>query len=111
MTPAALHVLLSLTDGKRHGYGIKLEVEQRTSGSLSLGPGTLYEAIHRMQKSGWIEEAPKPKNAEGRDARRKYYRLTKLGRSRLEEELSRLRDIVQYARAKDLLPDSKASGT
>ena len=110
LTPAALHVLLSLANGKRHGYGIKLEVEKRTEGALSLGPGTLYEAIHRMQKSGWIEETTRPKEASGRDARRKYYRLTKLGRSQLREELSRLDSIVRYARSQELLPGSEASG-
>ena len=96
MTPAALHVLLSLADGAKHGYGIKLDVESRTGGELELGPGTLYEAIHRMQKDGWIEEA-------GRDARRKYYRLTPLGRRQLKGELSRLDGILRFARSKSLL--------
>jgi PadR family transcriptional regulator PadR len=107
LSPAALHVLLSLANGKRHGYGIKMDVEARTEGALSLGPGTLYEAIHRMQKSGWIEETARPKGATGRDARRKFYRLTKLGRRQLQEELERLDGIVRYARSRELLPDSE----
>jgi DNA-binding PadR family transcriptional regulator len=106
LTPAALHVLLSLAEGERHGYGIKLEVEERTGGALSLGPGTLYEAIHRMEKSGWIEERRSRTQA---DTRRRYYRLTKAGRSRLSQELERLSDIVSYARARDLLGDTEAT--
>ena len=96
LTPAALHVLLSLADGPRHGYGIKQDIEARTDGELSLGPGTLYEAIHRMLESGWIEEA-------GRDGRRKNYRLTREGKKQMGAELSRLEGIVRYARAKALL--------
>lgn len=106
LTPAALHVLLSLADGERHGYGIKLDVEERTAGSLSLGPATLYEAIHRMRKAGWIEEAPRARGREKADARRRYYRLTREGRGRLREELERLRDIVRYAKECDLLREA-----
>ena len=106
LTPASLHVLLSLADGKRHGYGIKLDVEERTNGALRLGAGTLYEAIHRIERNGWIEEAGSTEKG-GRGKPRKYYRLTKQGRSRLKEELERLRDIVQYARTRDLLPETR----
>lgn len=106
MTPASLHVLLSLAQQKRHGYGIKLDVEERTEGALRLGPGTLYEAIHRMVRDGWLEEAPGADEVQ-RGKPRKYYRLTIQGRRRLEEELARLRDIVDYARARDLLPGTE----
>ena len=108
LTPAVLHILLSLEGGERHGYGIKLDVEERTGGQLRLGPGTLYEAIHRLVKSGWIEEAPST-GKPGRDARRKYYRLTDEGRRHMGEELTRLDAIVSYARTKDLLPNSEAT--
>ena len=103
LTPAALHVLLSLVDGERHGYGIKQDVEERTEGAFKLGPGTLYEAIHRMVQSGWIEASPKSPKATGREARRKSYRLTRLGRRQLETELARLDAVVTYARSKALL--------
>ncbi|HXV62338.1 MAG TPA: helix-turn-helix transcriptional regulator [Vicinamibacteria bacterium] len=96
MTPAVLHVLLSLADGERHGYGIKLDVEERTDGAIRLGPGTLYEAIHRLEKSGWIEET-------NHDERRKFYRLTRAGRRHLEKELNRLNEIIRFARSKALL--------
>ncbi len=110
LTPASLHVLLSLAEGERHGYGIKLDVEERTSGALSLGPGTLYEAIHRMEKAGWIEESRKRHGGGRGDERRRYYRLTREGRERLRNELERLRDIVTYAQSKEMLRDPGASG-
>lgn len=98
VTPAALQVLLSLAEGERHGYGIKLDVEERTGGEIRLGPGTLYEAIHRLKRSGWIEETD-----QAADERRKNYRITRVGRKHLKEELRRLEDIVVYARSKALL--------
>jgi DNA-binding PadR family transcriptional regulator len=96
------HVLLSLVDGPRHGYGILQDVEARTHGAFTLGSGTLYSAIKRMQARGWVESAAAPESG---DARRKYYGLTAEGKRVITEEASRLAALVQFARAKDLLPD------
>ncbi len=109
LTPAALHVLLSLAEGERHGYGIKLDVEERTSGGLSLGAGTLYEAIHRMESAGWIEASARRGSRTKSDPRRRNYRLTKEGRDRLKQELERLQEIVSYARARDLIRDPEST--
>ena len=57
LTPVALNVLLALADGERHGYGIMLEVRERTGGTVRLGPGTLYGAIKRLKEGGVIEES------------------------------------------------------
>ena len=100
LTPAALHVLLSLVDAPRHGYGIKQDVDERTGGELRLGPGTLYEAIHRLLAHGLIEDA-------GQEGRRKNYRLTRQGRRELKDELARLDGVVRYARSKALLEDPR----
>lgn len=97
LTPAALHILMTLAGGALHGYGIKHAVEERTAGRLSLGPGTLYEAIHRMAADGWIEEVES-------SGRRRIYQITDAGRTVLTDELSRLDDIVSYARDADLIP-------
>jgi DNA-binding PadR family transcriptional regulator len=102
LTPAALQILLSLAAGELHGYGIKRDVEERTGGGMVLGPGTLYEAIHRMEAGGWIEEV------EGGDARRRVYRLTPSGRRVLDDELRRLDAIVRYARAEELIGGERA---
>lgn len=107
LTPAALHILMALARDELHGYGIKHDVEERTGGRLRLGPGTLYEAIHRMEADGWIEEVPGP----GSDGKRKYYRLTDEGRAVMEEELGRLAEIVRFARQEALMPEESLPGT
>ncbi|HEX9106430.1 MAG TPA: helix-turn-helix transcriptional regulator [Longimicrobiales bacterium] len=98
-------ILLSLADQERHGYGIMQEVEARTGGELRLGPGTLYGAIKRMRGRGrgrgLIEEAGE--REEG-DERRRYYRLTALGRAVAVAEAGRLQALVEDARVKRLLP-------
>ena len=97
------HILLALADKDRHGYGIMQEVAEKSAGTVQLGPGTLYSAIHRMLKSGLIEESPK-RPAKSDDARRScYYRLTRAGRSVAKEEADRLAALVQVAAKKRLV--------
>jgi len=106
LTPIGFEVLLSLALGPRHGYGIKLDIEERSSGELSLGSGTLYQAIARLERDGLIAEAPGA--TRGGDARRgRAYRLEPLGRSSLAHHLRRLTRAVEYARAHRLLPSEK----
>lgn len=95
------HILLSLVDGPRHGYGIIQEVEDRTGGGVSLGAGTLYSAIKRIRERGWIEEVEAPVDE---DERRRYYGLTDTGRRVVHAEATRLEALVGHARAKDVLP-------
>ena len=102
LTPAALHMLMALARGDLHGYGIKQTVEERTAGRLRLGPGTLYEGIHRMEGAGWIRELDGARDASGK---RKVYRITPAGRRVMEEELERLAEVVRFARAEELLPE------
>ena len=82
------HILLSLVDGDRHGYGIILEIAERTGGRLRLGTGTLYTAIAGLAEGGLVARAA-PRRAD-EDERRRYYRLTPLGRGVLEAEVARL---------------------
>jgi len=103
ITPAVFEILLALADQNRHGYGIMLEVEQRTEGALKLGPGTLYGSIKRMLEDELIEESGDRPDPELDDDRRKYYRLTSRGRQVASEEASRLERQVQQARKKNLL--------
>jgi DNA-binding PadR family transcriptional regulator len=95
-----LHILLVLAEGSRHGYAIKQEVERRTAGAVRLGPGTLYEAIQRLEESSLIEEAlseeGEPLN--GQQAQRRYYRLTDPGWTTLRKELKALGQLVDVAR-------------
>ena len=111
LTPVALNVLLALSDGERHGYGIMLEVRERTDGRVRLGPGTLYGAIKRLKEGGVIEESgerPAPGEAPG-DERRRYYRLTGLGGEVLAAEVERLDGLVRAARRKGVFPAPKPS--
>jgi DNA-binding PadR family transcriptional regulator len=106
LTPVELQILLALANTSRHGYGIKLDIEDRTAGAVKLGSGTLYEAIQRMRKNDWLEVADPPGN-DSADTRRKYYRLTPDGRSRLQQDLESLQGIVADAIAMDMLPETK----
>ncbi|UCG88552.1 MAG: helix-turn-helix transcriptional regulator [Gemmatimonadota bacterium] len=108
VTPIGFEILLSLTRGPQHGYGIKLDIEERTAGQLSLGSGTLYQAIQRLERSGLIAEAEA--DDESRDARRgRYYQLEPAGRAAVEIELRRLHRVVEYARSHSLLSDVETS--
>ena len=104
LTVPTLQILLSLAEGPRHGYGIKLDVEERTDGQLRLGSGTLYEAIQRLETNGWIVESAPPTTGSVQEGTR-FYRLTPQGREILTVELGRLDAIVAHARGLSLLPD------
>lgn len=94
-----LNILLALADGAKHGYAIKQDVEERTDGSIRLGPGTLYEAIQRLEEGGLIAEAAPQAAANGQEAQRRTYRLTERGWSVLRTEVRQLGSIVDRARA------------
>jgi DNA-binding PadR family transcriptional regulator len=104
LTPVALNVLLALADGERHGYGIMLEVRERTGGRVRLGPGTLYGAIKRLKDGGLIAESGGRPDPEADDERRCYYRLTGFGGEVLAAEIARLDDLVRAARRKGAFP-------
>jgi DNA-binding PadR family transcriptional regulator len=97
LTPAVFHVLLALSQGERHGYGILKDVLQQTGGAVRLGPGTLYGTLQRLMETGWVEEAAAPRDTA--DPRRRYYRLTRDGRRALVAEVERMDALVRTARA------------
>lgn len=104
LTPAMFHILVTLAAGDRHGYGIMLEVEELTGGQMKLGPGTLYRTLQRMLVDGLIQESETRGPADQDDERRRYYRLTPLGRRVAQEEARRLHLLLRAARARKLLP-------
>lgn len=91
------HMLLSLTEGERHGYALKRAILQRTNGRLNLGSGALYGSINKMLEDGFIEESEERPDPHLDDERRRYYRITRLGRKVIEAETARLRDLVHLA--------------
>lgn len=97
------HVMLSLAGGEQHGYGIMQEVLNRTAGKVRLWPATLYGSIKRLVEAGLIEESDERPAPELDDARRRYYRLTTLGRRVLEAECERLQELVRIIRVKQAL--------
>jgi DNA-binding PadR family transcriptional regulator len=103
LTPAVFHILLALADADRHGYGIAKEVAARTTDQVRLGPGTLYGTLTRMVEAGFVEERPRQGRAAAGDERRRYYRITTLGRDVARAEARRLAALVDVARAKALL--------
>lgn len=96
LSPAALHVLLALAGGELHGYGIMLEAARQSNGQYKLGPGTLYDNLRKLMSQGIVEESHK---AAGDDPRRRYYRLTGLGRHVLSAEVARLEGVVREAKS------------
>ena len=106
LTPAVFHILLALSDSERHGYGISKEVAARTDGAVRLGPGTLYGTLTRLLAADLVDETAPPESR-GADPRRRYYRLTPLGRAVARAEARRLADLVSVARAKAMLPARK----
>lgn len=103
LSPATFHILLALVDGERHGYAIMQEVDERTDGSVRLGPGTLYGSLKRLLASGLVEEGVERPDAALDDERRRYYRITKHGLAVARAEAKRLEGMVRAARRKKLL--------
>jgi len=103
LRPAVFHILLALARGELHGLGIAESVDEATTGSVMLGPGTLYRSLKEMARDGLIREVPAP--AEGEDPRRRFYALTEQGRVLVQAEAERLAQIVEVARASHVLPD------
>lgn len=103
LTPAVFHVLLALSQGERHGYGIRKDVLQQTNGAVCLGPGTLYGTLQRLMESGLVEEA-RPASGIDVDERRRYYRLTRAGGRALAAEVDRMDTLVRAARRKRIVP-------
>jgi len=98
--PHWFHILLSLAGGEQHGYGIMQEVLNHTTGKVRLWPATLYGSLKRLIEQGLIEESDLRPAPELDDARRRYYRLTPLGRRVLDAECERLQELVRTIRSK-----------
>ena len=91
------HMLLALVEGERHGYALKREILQRTGGRLNLGSGALYGSLDKMLEQGLIEESGERPDSHLDDERRRYYRITPLGRRVARAEAIRLRQLVKLA--------------
>jgi len=100
LKPHWFHIMVSLAAGEQHGYGIMQEVLNHTTGKVRLWPATLYGSIKRLIEAELIEESDERPAPELDDARRRYYRLTPLGKRVLEAECDRLQELVRTIRVK-----------
>jgi DNA-binding PadR family transcriptional regulator len=98
LSRTATLVLLAIGPEERHGYAIMREIERITEGATRLGPGGVYTTIRRLLDDGLIEESDERPDPEVDDQRRRYYRLTGLGRAVAAAEVRRLDSLVQAAR-------------
>jgi DNA-binding PadR family transcriptional regulator len=108
LAPPVYLILLALAESDAHGYRIRAEVIERSSGAVRLDPGSLYRLIARLSADGLIGEAPSRPKAEEDDERRRYYRLTPLGRRLLQDETNRMAALVAVARSKAIKPAGRA---
>ena len=98
LSPATLHILLSLAGEDLHGYAIMQEVARQSEGKYRLGPGTLYDNLQKLIQRKFVQELGR--RAGDEDPRRRYYRLTSLGRRVLAAETERLAVVVREARSR-----------
>ena len=98
LSPAVFAILLSLAAGDKHGYLIMKDARTPEGGGIRMGPGTLYGSLDRMIRDALVEES-----GISDDERRRYYRLTGLGRATLAAELDRLSAALGQARSLGLL--------
>jgi DNA-binding PadR family transcriptional regulator len=105
LSALSLHILLSLGNGPAHGYAIGKEIEERSGGALNPTTGALYQALKRLRDDGLVEPAPE-ETERAADARRRYFRLTELGRKAVALEAERLEGLLRAARAAKLYPTS-----
>jgi DNA-binding PadR family transcriptional regulator len=110
LTPPVFHILLALADEERHGYGIMQDVARQTGDALQLGPGTLYGCLKRMLAAQLVEESGERPDPALDDERRRYYRMTDLGRQAVRAEAQRLAAAVSAARSKRLFAKPGVAG-
>ena len=98
-------ILQTLTDGPMHGYGVARWLEDRTEGALVVEEGSLYPALYRMEKQGWVK-ASWGRSENNRRAR--FYGLTATGRQQLEREVSSWAHLLQAIHR--VIPESQVLG-
>ena len=99
---SVMHIVVALAEGEKHGYAIMRDVVAVSGGVVTMGSGTLYGSIKRMLDQGLIEEADERPDPALDDQRRRYYRLTALGRRVGAAEHQRLASLVDAARLRQL---------
>lgn len=99
---SAMHIIVALAAGERHGYAIMRDIEELSGGAVTMGPGTLYGSIKRMTDQGLLEETEERPDPALDDQRRRYYRLTGLGQRVGAAEHDRLSALLDASTLGDL---------
>ena len=110
LSPQVFQILLSLSDGPAHGYAIIQDIRERTRGEINLTASTLYDALARLVDLSLIVEVDEPPDAKDHDARRRYYRLSSLGREAVVQETRRLESLLEMARQKSIGHTARTRG-
>lgn len=110
LAPPSFHILVSLGDEEMHAYAILKDVERRSDGKVRFSASTLYDAVQRLQTNGLIEESQRRPIPSLDDGRRKYFRLTRLGRAVGAAEANRLEHAVRMARSTRFLSSEPSLG-
>jgi DNA-binding PadR family transcriptional regulator len=103
LKPVELLVLVMLSAGERHGYGIRQDIIEHTRGAIALEAGNLYRTIRRLETDGVVDESGRRPAEDADDERRRYYRLTPLGKKVLAAELERVRELVRIGEARHVI--------
>lgn len=106
LRPTDLHLLLALAEQDLHGYALVQAIETSTNGLIRLDPGNLYRVIKRLLGDGLVTESDKAPTAEPGAERRRYYRLTRLGRKALAHELRRLEALLKPASVRAIMREA-----
>jgi DNA-binding PadR family transcriptional regulator len=108
LNPRDYLILLSLSEGPRHGYGLLKDVARLTDNEVRFDPANLYRSLKRMIKQGLVSETAAPEPNSDEDERRRYYAVTEAGAGRVQAEAVRLDRLTRVARERRLIPDSEA---
>jgi DNA-binding PadR family transcriptional regulator len=99
--PHWYYILLALAEGERHGLAIAREVTALSDGGMRLWPAMLYGSLEDLAERGWIEALDDARRRPADESERKrFYKLTRVGRSVLTAETERLSSLVHVARAR-----------
>lgn len=104
MTPAVFYTLFALARDEQHGYAIMQSVTTLSEGAVTMGPGTLYLTLQRLVDLALVEETTHEKRPEERERRRRFYRITQLGRKAFEVETQRMKAVLRQVRLSHLQP-------
>lgn len=104
LTPAVFFILLALAEGEKHGYAIMQDVQSLSAEKVRMGPGTLYSTVQRLLDMSLIEETQRVGERSDHESRRRYYRLTRMGKKLMETEVTRMESVVRLARQRKLVP-------